>query len=462
MFDYNPAGLFLGIVPLIIVFYFLLKFTSNNKNYYYYMLLLTLTYVGGTISLVTTIPYDFLRSFVELLIWIQFILLVVKNKRINKIGLITLLFFILAICLSSIIARVSFVSILLFVRRYLFLPLAFFSISLSKIDKTNSIRLFKLIISLSIVQIFVAIQKLFTIGQEEDYIGSLAIYGGSLTTIFALICFGFSYSYFIIKKDLKSILLMFGFILFAISGEKRGFIVYLPLYVLFIHYLHSKYIKLKFTFKPIKTVLVIFVFLASFYTFVKFQPSLNPDGEFGGNFDISYLSEYVTRFFVTDDIETVDGSFSRLLVYLQVYNIIENNIFGFNPWFGFGPGDLIMSRFSEFYGIYVSEEDLMSNKYGIGYGGRSGFIFTFLQIGIIGTLFYFLYIKSIFHNWLALFKRNIMNEYNYLYMGLYSTIFVFWIDFFTYSRSFQDKISIFIPLILLGKILHINSKKLPG
>ena len=236
MFDYTPAGLFLGIIPLIIVFYFLLKFTGNKKNYYYYVLLLTLTYVGGTISLVTTIPYDFLRSFVELLVWMQFILLVVKYKSMKKTGLITLVVFILAICLSSSSPRVSIVSILLFVRRYLFLPVAFISVSLSKIDKTDANRLLKLIISLSIVQIFVAIQKLFTIGQQEDYIGSLAIYGGSLTTIFALICFGFSYSYFLINKNLKSILLMFGFIIFAISGEKRGFIIYLPLYVLFIHY----------------------------------------------------------------------------------------------------------------------------------------------------------------------------------------------------------------------------------
>ena len=185
MFEYNPAGLFLGILPMFIILYYLLKHKSKYIFYYYYIILLFFAFIGGTFSLITSIPYDFVRSFTELLIWLQFFYVVV-TKRILKIPGIYILFYLLVVILiSRVNSGFSLIQLLLFLRRYFFLPVAFFAILNTNIVKTESRLLMRLILLLSVSQVFVSIQKLITIGQQEDYIGSLAIYGGNLTTIFS-------------------------------------------------------------------------------------------------------------------------------------------------------------------------------------------------------------------------------------------------------------------------------------
>lgn len=459
MFEYNPAGLFLGILPVIVILYNILNYKTKSFIYYLYIFLLTFTFIGGSISLITGIPYDFIKSFVEFSIWVLFVFSIVSRKTFTFPAVYIFFLFLLIIIFSSIYTEMNFSPTLLFIRRYLFLPISFYAILNTKFDDKDALNLLRLIILLSASQIFVSVQKFITIGQQEDYIGSLAIYGGSLTTIFALICVCFSFSYFLTQRNLSSILLTFGFIFFAIVGEKRGFVVYIPIVILYCYFLNSKFKLKSFSFNPLKIIFGIGIFISFFYVFIRFQPSLNPDAEIGGNFDYDYLIDFGNRFVSTDNIETVDDSFSRLLVFFQVYNLINFSSFDFNPWLGFGPGDLIMSRFSEFYGIYLSEEDLMHNKYGIGYGGRSGVIFTFLQIGFFGTLVYLLFIREIFQRWKKLLLINLFSKYYYLYLGLCTTAIVFIIDFFTYSRSFQDKISIFIPLFILSRALEIISEK---
>ncbi len=463
MFLYEPSARFLFLFVLIPIISYYPKFRDTS---FYLYLLMTVTFIAGSISLIIGVNYDFIRQFIELQIWGLLLYSIIVNGRIRVPGISYLLAFLVVCCISAWLNDKTIFQVLLFWRRYLFIVAAFYLFWNLNLKIENQRNLVAYVIFLSLSQILVNLQKLVTIGQQEDYIGSMAVSGGSLTTVFSLVGIAFSFSFFLAERKKKYLWLIIGFLAFAIIGEKRGIVLYTPLLILIQYFLFSKRKGLKISTKAIRNISGIFLALMIFlYVAIRLNPSLNPAGKMGGDVDFEYLTDYATRFTKVED-ENLGGndSFSRGLVYFQVFFLIKREFDTKDIYFGKGPADIMMSRFSEYYGVYLSEEEILLEKYGVGYGGRSGLIFTFIQVGVLGLLFYLFLIHALFKQVRKVYANTKMgSRLSTLALGAFGSYIVFLMDFLTYSRNFSEKISVFIPIALISVFIYSEySKNIPN
>lgn len=450
MFLYEPNARFLFLFVLIPIFRYYPKFSDTS---FYLYFLMTVTFVAGSISLIIGVNYDFIRQFIEFQIWGLLFYAVLKNGQIRAPGLIYLIGFITVCLISGLLNGKGAFEIMLFLRRYLFIVAAFYLFVNLNLKIKNQRNLVAYVIFLSVTQILVNLQKLATIGQQEDYIGSMAVSGGSLTTVFSLVGIAFAFSFYLAKREKKYIWLIIGFLAFAVIGEKRGIVLYTPALILIQYFLFSRRKGLKISARSLWSLVTIFIFLIGFlYVAIRLNPSLNPAGKMGGDVDFEYLTDYATRFTNVEDANFGgNDSFSRGLVYFQVFFLVKREFDVKDIMFGKGPSDIMMSRFSEYYGVYLSEEELLLEKYGVGYGGRSGLIFSFIQVGLLGLIVYLFLIGALFKKARELYFLSEMGtRLSCLCLGLFGSYVVFLMDFLTYSRNFSEKISVFIPIALIS------------
>jgi hypothetical protein len=155
------------------------------------------------------------------------------------------------------------------------------------VNYTNEINVFVKIFN---VQIFASILKLIFIGFNEKFIGTLSISGGGIASVFPIIYFmviWYRSRGTLSRKDWYWVLAS---LLVAIASNKRAIWFLFPL-TLFIFFFAYK--RIKFNASTIAvTVLIAFVF----YFGVRFNPTLNPERERGGSFDMSFVSDYLVRY----------------------------------------------------------------------------------------------------------------------------------------------------------------------
>ena len=182
--------------------------------------------------------------------------------------------------------------------------------------------------------------------------------------------------------------------------------------------------KLLFSPKSIKSLaLVLFsTVLVSYFT-VRLSPALNPDNRIGGKFDFNYSINYMISY-----VDSTNKSFKEMrriesLIYFATY-LYKSDFITF--LFGEGAGKLISTK----YGTIGSDSNLMLYYYGVRYGGRTGFIWIFLQIGAFGVFFYWFLIYKLF----KLAWRNYKS--NAIYLSFIVLTIIYILDFFTYSFEF--------------------------
>jgi hypothetical protein len=155
------------------------------------------------------------------------------------------------------------------------------------VNYTNEINIFVKIFN---VQIIASILKLIFIGFNEKFIGTLSISGGGIAAVFPIIYFmliWYKNRGTLSRKDWFWVLAS---LLVAIASNKRSIWFFFPL-TLFIFFFAYKRIKFN-SLTIATTVLVAFVF----YFGVRFNATLNPEGEVGGSFNMSFVSDYIVRY----------------------------------------------------------------------------------------------------------------------------------------------------------------------
>ena len=316
-------------------------------------------------------------------------------------------------------------------------------------------RIKKIYLFCIIIQILVAFYKLYFIGiQEKLFIGTISSREGSVTTAFVMIMVSLFLAYFLYSYRFKY-LIMAGFIIFfGIVNAKRAILFFIPIISVCILGLHVFFDR----FKPKSShqnvvgylfTVAIFCFISVYLTVV-FNPSLNPEKTVGGSFNIDYLVSYINDY-ITSEGDREKNTLYNYRRYDALFYLLDKgwkeSIFHFI--FGQGAGHLVASA------TFIGNTEIPSIAYyGIRYGARTGFLFYFLQIGLLGVCLIIILHLKFFIDIFSIFRKERSSiEVKALSLAAMGWIIAFFIDFITYSHSFYHSFSIsFLYFSLLGLI----------
>ena len=147
---------------------------------------------------------------------------------------------------------------------------------------------------------------------------------------------------------------------------------------------------------------------------------MNPENTTSGSFDLSYLFESSVEY------NTLEGELSlgRFASFKQVNNVMLSSDLK-NKIFGFGPETL----------KGINRGDGRFEKFGVG-GTYPGISYQFIQIGILGGLLcslIYLYFGVRIYRFLKIENDRYWKSFG---TGSLMMIFLFFIDYFTYSITF--------------------------
>lgn len=441
--DYRYTVIILLIVPIFIYGALFLK-----SELLFWFIILTLAFCEGTFDLMG-FSASLNRLGRDFLIILYFIFNILIYKTRFKWPFFKTIFILIGVCtISMYLNNTSVIQLLLFFRRLIISVLLFWLAFNSKFDIYRDKKFFTYLTMLFIVQIFFSVYKLFLIGINENYIGSISVRSGSLTTIYTLIGSAVVFALYLYKKKKRYLLLIFGFIFFGIVGSKRAIVIYVPLLLFFVFYIYTKISLNTFTTNFLKKLFGIsFLSLIFIYIIVIANTSLNPENKIGGSFNLNFLKNYFNTYNNDDRM-----GIGRLRAPELVFQLLGKNGTRNLIW-GLGPGDLISSSLTSQSGV-GGDEALLLEKYTIWYGGRTGLLWTVMQIGLIGLFFYMLFFFKVFYR---IYK--LLNKSNNLILriSVVSFMIIFFFDFFTYSATFTLS-NIFTYILFISMGLAINDR----
>lgn len=339
----------------------------------------------------------------EQFMWVHEILLVLifLKALINRIlmkkhiiftgGWIFLAFMI--VCMISLYMNYSgFLNLFLFLRLSLLSYFLFLAVvNLDMKEKEIKTYLY-VVLTLIIIQLPVAIVKMFIYGQGEQAIGTYDYHGGTLSTALPLIVIGFGLSFFLAyKRSLSFIMLILGAIAFAIIGGKRGFIFFLPVMIIFL----SWYLKddIRYLFKY--AVITGGIFLVALYFALSLVPTLSPERGLKSQLDPSYAVSFATDYTIKQQRGL---SWGRTSTNINVFtNLYNRGALVF--LFGRGPGSVMKSRFE----TYDTRNRVM-DEFNIGYG-ITGMSWLAMNVGYLGVFLIFMLIFIILRRCSAHFHK---------------------------------------------------------
>lgn len=420
------------IIFLIICasFLFLLPFLSE---FFCHLIIFCLLFNAGVFSLlgISSLSVKVIAYALIIALFLKQIgAVVISNKKVVTVGSLSLILFVAAILFSFLINSVNTISFIYFLMITGMPFLYMLALLNSKLNEQNYSQLFRLLIYLFAVQIPAILIKFIIVGQsEKGAIGTISTDEGSLSTIIPLFAISYLYSSFLSTRKKWMMIWMLLFILFGIIGAKRAIVIYVPIVVLFISIVdilfdikESKIVIPKIKYLCLSILGVCFLIYLTAVT----NPTLNPEGRVGGSFSLQFLKDYTLEY----ETRTREGNaqyLGRLAAPSLVYSTVKER--GLERiLFGLGPGTIIESRFVE------GSKDVLLERYGIGYGARTGILWLFFQVGIIGCLFYITTILSIV---ISAYRRyeHVSNINRQLFLSFLGFSFVYFLDFFTYSSS---------------------------
>ena len=151
---------------------------------------------------------------------------------------------------------------------------------------------------------------------------------------------------------------------------------------------------------------------------------MNPEKSSWGTVNLDYIYTFTTMYSNMNVLSKNDAkAHGRITAFPVIYKILLDK----GPvhfLFGNGPGDIIKSEMFD-------HKDPLLEKYNVGYGGRLGVFFIFIQLGLVGLISFLIFIYS-------LYKESSISQINQKYNGSFNvsvTLFflIFILDFFTYS-----------------------------
>ncbi len=388
-------------------------------------------------------------SYFSLFLFLEiFFSLKIKNNLSSVFFLIIIALYTLLVTISGIYNDNSYMQMYSY---YLYtLPgfLIYIIVSNKNFDDYQIIELNKLFIALFLLQIFAAILKFTIRGTSETVIGTIHYSNGSLNTILPLIAISMIIGlYYFFNNNKAYIFLAICFMFIAFAGEKRGVYFYLVL-LLIISYL--SYLRLTNQININKllffSIMIIPALFGIIYIGVRIAPTLNPQGTYGGSFDLSYLINYIVTYnFQFDESGMAGGRLSGIVnVFKSMY--FNENISSF--MIGDGPGTLL--------GIENSGNNNIQSKYmlstlSLGINGWSTALISIGFFGAIITTCIYLYISVISYKQC---KIELDPYWKAISFGTFLITIVFFLDFFTYSRSFYHTIPLNIILFYLIGVIE--------
>lgn len=312
-----------------------------------------------------------------------------------------------------------------------------------------------------LIQIPVSFIKFAIVGVSESWVATVSAEEGSVSAIFPMFVGSILLAHYLFKRNPIYLLLIIGYVLFAVIGAKSSIIFFMPvilLAVLGFYIITSSKIHLQVRPLPDKglsrfyPVVVIILAVICSYGAARLSPAKNPEGEIGGSFDIDYIAdrimEYTARYGTAKR-----GRVSRYHGFRDTVTLMNSS--GAHNYFGFGPGDVTESRF-----LPIGEDPLWF-KYGIGYGGRSSLVRYWVETGILSVLLYWAFQMILARKVYSLYQRFKDTEYAILALGFLGVVLVASFDYFVYSdvmvrEPFLAAPYYYIAALLLRRDLNTN------
>ena len=394
------------------------------------------------------VPSFYYRAVIEISILLLFINAVYSKTNSLKIpGILWFLIFSVVVLSSTYLNNSDWYITLLMYRQILW-PYLFFVCVLNLNISTISLhKINKFIVAFVLIQIPAAIYKYGMYGvREGELIGTFDLHAGSMSTVFPLFIIVYLVAfYFIYKNNNLFLWLVPAFMFFAWGGGKRAFFIILPLLLIIAFIVYYKTIHI-YRIKNLKLSLILAIIAimigATIYIGGKYHPRFNPEQDYGGSFDLSFIISTILEY------ETRVGQDH---VKLGRYNTFQSAIFQIwegdlqKKLFGDGPDRLYTT----------SDRGDSRDEYGIGYG-ITGFVFHIISIGILGTLSFlllFLYMGIIAYKSISIIKDPF---YKAIGFGTVLATSIFFIDYLSYSTAF---ITAYMPSVLYFYIIGILIKQ---
>tara|TARA_Y100001980_G_C14556640_1_gene348993 strand:- start:3326 stop:4324 length:999 start_codon:yes stop_codon:yes gene_type:complete len=299
------------------------------------------------------------------------------------------------------------------------------------------IKLNNLFFFIYIFQIFFSVLKLIFWGRTEAVVGTMHYSGGSLNTVVPLVGISMLIAFYVLNKNKPLyIFLILGFLFMGWVGEKRGIYFYFIALTLFAYYFNSKINKNQNILKIIRQGVILSLFImVVFYIGAKYTLTLNPESIIGGSFDFYHIYNYAYQY--STNIDYAGYSSGRFSGLIAVFNsMLEKETI--NKLFGFGPSELIGARFLDNKQYAYGVSRLMA---------INGWSTSLISIGFIGaltTVIFYFYISVAVYNYIKIEQDPYWKSISF---GIFLITIVFFLDFFTYTRSFYHSIPLNITLL---------------
>lgn len=411
---------------IIIYFWYYRKyFQSSSIQIALIKILFTYVFLYGILEYIK-VPVEFIKFPIDIIIFL-IILGLLSHRPYIIPGLKWMVLFLAVFTLSFLLHNSEIYPSFTYLRTFLYPIIILISIINLKASERELFKLNRYIIILFILQVVASFYKLAFIGiNEKKLIGTITIDGGAFSTMLSLFALSFVISfYFLDNNKRKYLILGAGFLFFSFMGAKRGIWIYFPVLVLISLYYYTNLkgsaLKISVLRNYLFTIIgVIIVFLFG----LRYSPTLNPEGQMGGEIDLEYFQNYAYDY-TFNTSEYSDYSLGRGANTIKAIKhfILEDPV---DFLFGYGPA---ISKGVPTYGFGIWGD------IGI-YGPVTGFTYNLIQIGFVGTLFIlftFFAITRFFYKYSKFEKNNYWKAIGF--GGLLASIVAI-MDYISYSSTF--------------------------
>jgi hypothetical protein len=413
--------------------------TSLDKfNYYLIASIFILAFTKG-IPVLLGFPETIIQLFIELLIFILFInslFFILKRKKIRGPGLLVNFYLLTVIFISFLFTDVNTIKLILFLRKFAVYYLFFYALFNININLEHKQKLLKLIIFLFLIQIPAAFIKLIVLGGTlEKIVGTMSVMEGSLATIMPLVAISYLIANYLELKRNKYIIYILLFIAIGLISNKMGILFYIIfLYIVMAYFdSKSKYFLPNAALMQKLSIGSIFLTII-FVLFVILNPRANPEHKVGGSIDLQYLEDFTIKYQTLDQKTGVEGDGRFDAPFVAYDRLSDRGIL--KILFGFGPGEIIKSSFTPY-------KKPLLEKYNIGYGGRLALVWTIMQIGFIGMIFFLLFHIILFKKAWKVYKIEKMDkDFRIIVLTVLGFSVIYFLDYFTYSTEMIQNVGI--------------------
>lgn len=375
-------------------------------------------------------------------------LLSARNQIIYLPGIYLFLLFALMSALSLIFNGTSLVLCLFFLQStmigYIYFLVIFNENDLSLINSVC--RYIKYVFGVQIIAILI---KFFIIGiSESGSIGTMSLTSGSLSAIFPLFVISVIMPFWLYGKTstISFIVLATGFWVFGIIGDKRALLWMYPMFIaiLLLFFLLQERTRWAKVIRNFAIIGLMGVF--SFYFAARLLPTMNPEREVWGSFDIEHIFGASQNYALEQNRDRDQEGRLSAWQYLPMHLQSKGDL---SFLLGDGPGILIATSFRNSNLSDLSESELFEQLYDLSYGVRVGFLWIMAQVGFLGVVSYIFFIMSII-------RKALKNDNKIMSLIIKGVICVVVFDFFLYSYTYVAEMQINALVFL---ILGITMKK---